>query len=97
LAGCDVIGELKYSKHANIRARITRQLEDGIVIPYQEISSNLPVGKNLSTSYVFHVPKNACSGRYRLQMVYNYQVNPLRVISIPVCSNFFDVIASKTK
>ncbi len=79
------------TKHLNITSKITRQLMDGSNIPIFSGPSNLPAGEYDFTISV-HIPSWVPPGKYRLRTTYEYDVNPIRLISYPQMTQPFEVV-----
>jgi hypothetical protein len=80
-----------------IPGRVMKRLENSIVIPYQDIYTNMPTGKKQFYRGTLHVPGSACKGDYRMVLDFSYDVNPLRTIRTSITSDRFSVVKDEPK
>lgn len=83
-----------YCKYTNSSASVTRSFVNGIVYTTPTVVTSRDCGCHKITIGAT-VPKELPVGNdYRLEMVYQYKVNPLRTITIKRSSENFSVIES---
>jgi hypothetical protein len=90
-AGEDVTYTFVYSKYLPVPARVLKRLENHIVVPYQDIYTNMPIGQHLVHRGTLHIPSSACKGSYRVAVDFLYAINPLRTITVSMVSDAFTV------
>jgi hypothetical protein len=72
--------------------KVTRQIIDGavIVLPKSKNASRLPIGDNKVLVEVL-IPEFACAKDYRFHLTAEYQVNPIRTVTVFARSKPFTV------
>ncbi|MBU0847061.1 hypothetical protein KKH23_07695 [Patescibacteria group bacterium] len=83
---------LKFCKFTDLQPVISRRLINNFTIALPSLSPQSGKGcvDLISSSTI--VPAHLPAGKYKLEMSSSYQVNPLRVITIPYETEEFDVI-----
>lgn len=81
---------LRYEKFTTQPALIRRRFVDGLIFNAGEFNSDVPPGKGLELREV-RIPKTLPPGRYRIQEVATYQVNPIRTITVVSETDVFTV------
>jgi hypothetical protein len=84
-----------YCKNLSYPATVSRTFIDGISYQVPVYISNRPVGcygkEEESVEYVY-IPKALPPGKYRIQTVYSFQVNPIRTVHFTLISDQVTVI-----
>ena len=83
--------EIDYCKYTNKVATVRRQFVDGIIYAIPEVSANLPKGCDTEINSV-KIPEELPVGTYTLEIVVEYQVNPIRVITHNLKTTPFKVV-----
>ena len=89
--GDTLVYESEYCKHLNVSSDTTRSFSDGIVYNTPMVQSNRSVGCDDVKVYI-EVPKNLPPSKYTLEILYRFQVNPIRKIDVKVSTEQFLVI-----
>lgn len=90
-AGETLMYETDYCKSVAVPARITRTLRDSFIMPLPPSSSNVPVGCGTSLNVVA-IPEFCNLGTYYLDVLWQYDVNPLRVVDYGFSVGPFEVV-----
>lgn len=91
-SGGYLIYEVDYCKFTNVVPIISKYFADGLLYSTPEtiaIIKGKGCGKNRVQVYV---PKGLPVGKYRLETIYRYQVNPLRTIDVKTTTEDFEII-----
>ena len=96
-AGSDVIYRYHYCKYANYQLNsVTKYLLDGQVITLTSIEERTPLklgcGDIMKST---HIPITVLSDTYRLKIVSEFQVNPVRTVTITTYTEPFKIIESE--
>jgi len=79
-----------YCKNMAFPSTISRTFIDGISYQVPVFVSNRPVGCRESIEYIY-IPKAIPPGKYRIETVYSFQVNPLRTVHFTLTTDLFTV------
>jgi hypothetical protein len=90
-AGGTLMYETDYCKSVAAPARVTRTLRDSFIMPLPPSSSNVPVGCGTSLN-VIDIPRFCNLGTYHLDVLWQYDVNPLRTVSYGFSVGPFEVV-----
>jgi hypothetical protein len=80
-----------YCKYTTLPARVTRSFINSIIYVTPTTITNRPTGCHVIVIGTL-VPKELPLGMYYAEMSYQYQVNPIRTITIKVKTEEFEVI-----
>lgn len=84
-----------YCKNLSYPATVSRTFIDGISYQVPVYVSNIPVGcygkDGESIDYVY-IPKALPPGKYRIETVYSFQVNPLRTVHFSLITDQFIIV-----
>ena len=80
-----------YCKNTNLSAVITRTFTNGLVFIVPAVTSYRPVGCQV-INVVVSIPVELPPGKYFLQNLYSYQVNPLRTVVVAHNTEEFEVV-----
>ena len=90
--GEDLVYETDYTKETSYPVvRVTRQIVDGVVVvlgPGKK--SRLPVGSHKVRVHV-KIPENGCVGTYHFHLTAEYQVNPIRTVTVTFVTKPFEI------
>ena len=84
-----------YCKNLSYPANVSRTFIDGISYQIPMYVSNKPVGcygKDKDSIEYVYIPKALPPGKFRIQTVYSFQVNPLRTVHFTLLSDQFTII-----
>ena len=87
-----LVYKVKYKKHMNITGTLSRKLINSFKLDLRDAVANAAVGPDCDQVKV-DIPKNADPGKYYLWWSVSYKVNPLRIVTVSVESEPFEVIA----
>lgn len=80
-----------YCKYMNLPAEVSRSFVDNVIYQVPVFTTNRKIGCNSSIEYIY-VPKALPAGKYYIETIYRYQVNPLRKIEIKAKTSTFEII-----
>lgn len=83
---------LDYCKSIDATPHVYRTMVDGQKIPLTNNSGNLPLGCNTTTLTNTIVPDTVNPGKYYLDVVIEYRVNPIRTIRTHYFTEYFQVV-----
>lgn len=83
--------EFDYHKYYDIPARVTRMLENDRQVCLIQSGGMAHVGKHKIPVDVL-IPLNVWPGKYRLKMLYEYEVNPIRTLKYTYYTEWFEVL-----
>jgi hypothetical protein len=93
--GDTLIYNVDYCKSTNINPTVTRYFVDGLVYM---LSSN-PASPKLKgcgkTAIQINIPSSLISGEYILKITYEYQMNPVRKVSVTAVTEKFKVVVKE--
>jgi len=88
--GDALIFQSDFCKYINVGADITRSFINELTYSQPTFQTNVPVGCDKVKRQI-SVPTTLPPHRYKVQTLYRYQINPLRVIEYKTFSNEFTV------
>ena len=80
-----------YCKYMNLPAQVTRTFSNDLIFTTPTIDTNRDTGCHVITVAVI-IPKELPSGKYHLQNIYKFRVNPIRDIKIEQHTEDFTVV-----
>ena len=80
-----------YCKYANIPSLLTRSFTNGILYTMPSMTTNNPTGCHKVMAIVA-IPKELPVGTYQMKLLYEYDPNPIRHITIEMYTEKFEVI-----
>lgn len=83
---------LSYCKYIDATPHVYRTLVDGQKIPLTNDSGNLPIGCYSTPVTTTVIPETVNPGRYYLDVVIEYKVNPIRSIRTHYFTEYFQVV-----
>ena len=83
---------LDYCKYRSVPATLQAHFVDTAIIEMPVFKSNVPVGCGKIIMSDNHVPKLLPSGKYYLRVDIDYQVNPLRKVTVSIRTKDFQII-----
>jgi hypothetical protein len=83
---------LQYAKHMDVVGQLSRALVDGVRINYPTIRTRLPEGSGTVCVNDLRIPLYVPAGRYHFEVTAEYQVNPLRTVTVTYDTEEFDVL-----
>jgi hypothetical protein len=86
-----LIYEVEYCKFMNIGATTTKSFNNGIIYSLPPMQSNRETGCHDNKIFL-EVPKTLPPAEYSLEVLYRFQVNPIRVIEYKQSTEPFTVI-----
>lgn len=89
-AGDNLVYKVEYCKYMSLNTSISKSLVDGIIFQLGSTIGNMSIGCGTNTIYV-NMPKELPVGEYKLKEIWEYQVNPLRKISVTAQTEKFEV------
>lgn len=89
-AGDTLTYTVNYCKYINLPATVHRNYVDGVIYNLSTIVTNNPPGCHI-THPITTVP-NLPSGKYFIRILFSYEVNPIRTITITVETEPFEVV-----
>ena len=90
-AGELLIYKIKYIKKMDISGNLTRKLVNSYKMDLADSVANAPIGSDCDQIKIL-VPKFADPGKYYLWWSCEYQVNPIRKITVTAVSEKFEVV-----
>lgn len=79
-----------YCKFIDLPAKVTRSFINGLIYVSPSTIVNRPKGCN-SFDIAVKIPEELPPGKYQMEMSYQYQINPVRVITIKHNTEEFEV------
>ena len=92
-AGDRIIYTLDYCKTMDITGKLFRAISDGITVNYETIESNIPVGCHIINRGDLVIPEFLPSGEYFIRSTSEWQVNPIRRVTMNFKTEPFEVIS----
>jgi hypothetical protein len=89
--GENLIYQIKYNKKIDVHGVLTRKLVNAYKLDLADSTATAPVGKDCDQISI-PIPKHADCGVYYLWWSVSYKVNPLRVVTVSVESEKFEVV-----
>lgn len=89
--------ELDYCKYSDIPSMVSRTLVDGQVITLVPTDGALPIGCHEVLVKTAVVPETVNPGRYYLNVLVSYQINPFRTERIRYYTDYFQVVNDPEK
>jgi hypothetical protein len=89
--GESIVYRAKYCKFIAVPSETTRSFVDGIIYTTPSVGSNKVVGCGDNLVFV-EVPKTIPAGKYTIQMLYRFRINPLRTIDIIKITELFLIV-----
>ncbi len=86
-----LIYKLDMDKRVNVQCTVYRQLVNDFSILYSPVISNIPKGKKV-IKVKLKIPRHTELGEYKLRWEVEYQVNPIRKVSVMAWSEPFYVV-----
>lgn len=83
--------QLDYCKYFDGRATVHRTLVDGQIVQLQDTMGGLPLGCRVITVKTAIIPETITPGRYYLDVVVEYELNPLRTERVHYQTDYFTV------
>jgi len=94
IAGQNLIYTAHACRNTTVSGVVEYALEDHIAIPFASTSSlNQPVGCGYK-DVAFNIPSIIPPGNYHLHLKATYQINPIRIFTVEVDTQNFQVIAN---
>jgi hypothetical protein len=90
-AGDLLIYKIKYEKKMNVSGKLSRKLVNSYKIDLADSIVTAPIGHDCDQVKI-QIPKFADPGIYYLWWSTSYQVNPLRIITVSVESEKFEIV-----
>lgn len=90
-AGGTLMYETDYCKSVAVPARVTKTLRDSFIMPLPVSGSNVPPGCGTSLNVVA-IPRFCNVGTYWLDVLWQYDVNPLRTVDYGFSVGPFEVV-----
>jgi len=85
---------VEYCKLTDAHATVNRALVDGIRITFNPILSDLPLGCSTFNSMTLHIPEFTPPGKYYVDIITEFRVNPIRTVAVKYRTEEFEVIAA---
>ena len=89
--GGKLVYQSKYCKYINLTATVSRSFINGVIFNTPSMITDRTVGCHTVTP-LMNVPPELLPGKYRVQVIYIYEVNPIRTITIKHETEDFEVI-----
>ena len=87
-----LVYQVDYCKFTSVVPTISKYFADGLLYSTPETIATIK-GKGCGKNRVqVYVPKGLPVGKYRMETIYRYQVNPLRSIDIKTTTEEFEII-----
>ncbi len=86
-----LIYEMDYTRNMDSPVTITRMLVNSYQFAMTPTSGSRQMGKRVSRNQIV-IPNFAAPGKYRMQWIGAYDVNPLRTITVMQWSEWFEVV-----
>jgi hypothetical protein len=83
---------LDFCKYSNAPVTVHRTLDDGQIVFLQDTEGQLPLGCRSTISSNVIIPQTINTGVYYLNVTADYQVNPIRTVSVHYVTQKFTVI-----
>jgi hypothetical protein len=92
MQGGTLIYHLKWDKRMDVTGELTRKLVNTFNLDLRASKTTAPVGKDQACVPI-EIPLRADPGQYQLSWSVEYQVNPIRKVTVAVLSEPFEVLA----
>ena len=84
--------ELNYCKYTSLSSVVRRTMVDGQVITLLDTPGRLPKGCHKALVKTAVVPETINPGRYYLDVLIDYRVNPIRTETVHYRTEYFEVV-----